>query len=95
MDPDVPGTFEELSTNERGMMRTVLWQRQHAVPGYVEIEYDASAWDRAAADYQKQERLLLNPLLGLMAFRLVDAVKANKRLNATMIGERRLVYEHD
>ena len=91
-NPDVPGTFEELSTNERGMMRTVLWQRQHAVPGYVEIRYDASAWDRAAADYQKEERLLMNPLLALMAFRLVNVVKHQKRLNATMIGERRLVY---
>jgi pyruvate/2-oxoglutarate dehydrogenase complex dihydrolipoamide acyltransferase (E2) component len=92
-NPDVAGTFEELSTNERGMMRTVLWQRQHAVPGYVELQYDASAWDRAAADYQNQERLLMNPLLGLMAFRLVNVVKRHRRLNATMLGERRLVYD--
>jgi pyruvate dehydrogenase E2 component (dihydrolipoamide acetyltransferase) len=92
-NPEVPGTFEELSTNERGMLRTVLWQRQHAVPGYVELAYDASAWERAAIEYQKQERLLMNPLLALMAFRLVDVVKRHQRLNATMIGERRLVYD--
>ena len=91
--PVESGTFEELSTNERGMLRTVLWQRQQAVPGYVEVEYDASTWERAAAEYQKRERLLLNPLLGLMAFRLVEAVKANKRLNTTLVGERRFVYE--
>jgi pyruvate dehydrogenase E2 component (dihydrolipoamide acetyltransferase) len=92
-NPEVPGTFEELSTTDRGMLRTVLWQRQHAVPGYVEVDYDASAWERAAADYQKQERLLMNPLLALMAFRLVNVVKENRRLNATIIGERRLVYD--
>jgi pyruvate/2-oxoglutarate dehydrogenase complex dihydrolipoamide acyltransferase (E2) component len=92
-NPEVPGTFEELSTADRGMLRTVLWQRQHAVPGYVEVAYDASAWERAAADYQKQERSLMNPLLALMAFRLVNVVKENRRLNATIIGERRLVYD--
>jgi len=92
-DPEVPGTFEDLSTNERGMLRTVLWQREHAVPGYVELEYDAPAWQRAAAEYQKQERLLMNPLLAMMAFRLVEVVRQHRRLNATMIGERRLVYD--
>jgi len=91
--PDAAGTFEDLTTNERGMLRTVLWQRQHAVPGYVELEYDAAAWDRAAAEYQKQERLLMNPLLAMMAFRLVEVVRQHRRLNATMIGERRLVYD--
>jgi pyruvate dehydrogenase E2 component (dihydrolipoyllysine-residue acetyltransferase) len=88
-----PGTLEPLSTNERGMLRTVLWQQQHAVPGYVEVEYDAAAWDRTAAEYQKQERLLMNPLLALMAFRLVNVVRQNRRLNATIVGERRLIYD--
>ena len=91
--PDAAGTFEDLTTNERGMLRTVLWQHQHAVPGYVEMEYDAPAWDRAAAEYQKQERLLMNPLLALMAYRLVTVVKQHRRLNATIVGERRLVYD--
>jgi pyruvate dehydrogenase E2 component (dihydrolipoamide acetyltransferase) len=91
--PDVRGSFENLSTSERRMLRTVLWQRQHAVPGYVELPYDATAWDRLAADYQKQERLLLSPLLPLMVFRLVTIVKRHTRLNATIVGDRRLVYD--
>ena len=91
--PDQKGAFEDLSTHERGMLRTVLWQRQEAVPGYVEVQYDASAWERAATEYQKKERLLMNPLLALMAYRLVAAVKENKRLNSTMVGERRFVYD--
>jgi pyruvate dehydrogenase E2 component (dihydrolipoamide acetyltransferase) len=91
--PAAQGVLEQLSTNERGMLRTVLWQQQHAVPGYVEVEYDALAWDRMAADYQKQERLLMNPLLGLMAFRLVNVMKQMRRLNATIVGEQRLIYE--
>ena len=65
------GDVEALTPEERGMLRTVLWQRDEAVPGYVELVDDAAAWDRIAADYQQQERLLLNPLLALMAYRLV------------------------
>ncbi len=91
--PDTPGTFEELSTNERGMLRTVLWQRQHAVPGYVEMPYDAPAWERVALEYQKRERLLMNPLLALLAYRLASVAKEKPRLNSTIVEERRLVYD--
>ena len=54
------------------MLRTVLWQRDHAVTGYVELQYDASPWEQIAADYQKSERLLLSPLLSLLAYRLAS-----------------------
>ena len=90
--PQVPGVVEALTPSERGMLRTVLWQRDEAVPGYVEIEYDAALWDRIALDMQRQEKLMLSPLLPLMAYRLVQVAKANRRLNATVIGEERFVY---
>ena len=90
--PLVPGAAETLTPSERGMLRTVLWQRDEAVPGYVEIDYDAAAWDRAASEFQRRERLMLSPLLSLMAFRLVQVAKANRRLNATIVGEDRFVY---
>jgi pyruvate dehydrogenase E2 component (dihydrolipoamide acetyltransferase) len=88
-----PGTPHALTPEERGMLRTVLWQRQEAVPGYVEVQYDAAAWDRFAADYQKRERLLLNPLLALMAYRLTRIAKENPRLTSTILGDQRLVYD--
>jgi pyruvate/2-oxoglutarate dehydrogenase complex dihydrolipoamide acyltransferase (E2) component len=59
----------------------------------VELLYDAGAWDRAAAEYQQRERLLLSPLLALMAYRLVAAAKENDRIASTIVGDRRLVYE--
>jgi pyruvate/2-oxoglutarate dehydrogenase complex dihydrolipoamide acyltransferase (E2) component len=90
--PLVPGAVEALTPSERGMLRTVLWQRDEAVPGYVEIEYDAAAWDRAASEYQRSERLMLSPLLSLMAYRLVQVARENRRLNATIAGEDRFVY---
>jgi pyruvate/2-oxoglutarate dehydrogenase complex dihydrolipoamide acyltransferase (E2) component len=58
-----PGASRPLSPEERGMLRTVVWQRDEAVPGYVELQYDVSAWEQAAARYQAAEKLLLNPLL--------------------------------
>jgi pyruvate/2-oxoglutarate dehydrogenase complex dihydrolipoamide acyltransferase (E2) component len=92
--PVASGTSHALSPEDRGMLRTVLWQRDEAVPGYVELQYDAAAWDRAAAEYQQQERLLLSPLLALMAYRLVAAAKENRRLASTIVGDQRLSYDN-
>ena len=87
------GVTQPLTPEERGMLRTVLWQRDEAVPGYVELAFDASPWDRAAADFQKREKLLLNPLLALMAHRLARLAAAQARLNSTIVGDARHVYD--
>jgi pyruvate dehydrogenase E2 component (dihydrolipoyllysine-residue acetyltransferase) len=86
------GMTRALTPEERGMLRAVLWHRDEAVPGYVELEYDAAEWDRVASDYQKREGLLLSPLLALMAYRLVRVAAADERLNATIDGVRLHVY---
>jgi len=86
------GSSEPLSPEERGMLRTVLWQRDEAVPGYVELAYDAKAWEQASTDYQKRERLLLSPLLALMAHRLARVAAQNRRLNSTIVADRRHAY---
>ena len=87
-----PGTATPLTPEQRGMLRTVLWQKQEAVPGYVELTFDASAWDRAAADFQKREKLLMSPLLALMAHRLARAAASDRRLNSTIVGDALHVY---
>jgi len=86
------GVSRALTPEERGMLRTVLWQRDEAVPGYVELAYDAGAWERAAADYQKREKLLLSPLLALLAHRLARLAAENPTLNSTIVGENRHAY---
>ncbi|MEP7305987.1 MAG: 2-oxo acid dehydrogenase subunit E2 [Acidobacteriota bacterium] len=90
--PVAPGTLQALTPGERGMLRTVLWQRQEAVPAYVELQYEAAAWDRVAADYQRREGLLINPLLALLAYRLTRIATANPRLTSTLVGEERWMY---
>jgi pyruvate dehydrogenase E2 component (dihydrolipoamide acetyltransferase) len=91
--PGVPGEYRAMSSEERGMLATVLWHRDRAAPGYVEIEYDPKPWDDYAAHYAAQSSLMLSPLLPLLAFRLVELAKATPRINATIVNERR--YEYD
>ncbi len=86
------GASRPLTPEERAMVRTVSWQREHAVTGYVELTYDATRWERAAVEYQTQHRLLLSPLLALMAHRLARVAAANPTLNSTIVGDNRHLY---
>lgn len=91
--PDMPGTARPLRNTERGMLNTVRWQRDFAVPGYVEMAYDAAAWDRHAAAFGHKHQLLLNPLLALLAWRLVQLAVATPKFNATIAGDHRHEYD--
>ena len=90
--PDVPGEYRALSAEEHGMFAAVLWHRDRAAPAYLEIEYDPQPWESHAAAYAQQNRLMLPPLLALLAFRLVELARANPRINATLVGERAYQY---
>jgi pyruvate/2-oxoglutarate dehydrogenase complex dihydrolipoamide acyltransferase (E2) component len=90
--PKAPGVRRPMTTDERGMLRTVSWQRDEAVPGYVEIQYDPAPWSHAAEEYQKSAGLLLSPLLPLMAYRLVRLAAEHERWNSTIVGQERLMY---
>ena len=90
--PDVPGNLRPLLGHERGVLRTVTWQRDVAVPGYIEIEYDHGAWEQTAAAFGRAHGLLLNPLLALLSWRLVELAVQNPRCNATIVGEQRHEY---
>lgn len=90
--PSVPGDYRELSGEERAMLSTVLWHRDRAAPGYLEIEYEPQPWNDYAAHYAQQNKLMLSPLLPLLAFRLVELAKANPRINVTVVNQRRYQY---
>jgi pyruvate/2-oxoglutarate dehydrogenase complex dihydrolipoamide acyltransferase (E2) component len=91
--PEIPGKARELRGDERGMIHTVSWSREHAVPGYIEMEYDPAPWDAYARQYTDRHRLMLSPLLSLMAWRLVELAGALPALNATIVGDKRYEYE--
>jgi pyruvate/2-oxoglutarate dehydrogenase complex dihydrolipoamide acyltransferase (E2) component len=87
------GRAEPLTPEQRGMLRTVSWQRQHAVPGYLEIEYDPAAWQQAAAEFKAAHGLWFDPMLSMMAWRLAQVAAELPRVNATVAGASAFLYE--
>jgi len=92
-EPVAAGTAVPLTAEERGMLRTVEWHRDFAVPGYVEIRYNGAAWDEYAARFQQAQGLLFNPLLGLMAYQLGRLAPRSPKINATIHGGQRFAYD--
>ena len=90
--PDSPGELKALKSEERGMLATVTWHRDVAVPGYIEMTYDLKAWDDHAQAFGKEHGLLLSPLLPLMAWRLVELASDTPKLSATIVGAKRFEY---
>lgn len=90
--PELAGNSVPLKSEEKGMLATVVWHRDHAVPGYIEITYDTAPWDSYADAFRQQHGLLLGPLLPLMAWRLVELAAESRKLNATITGNKRFEY---
>lgn len=90
--PEIEGQQVSLTREEKGMAATVTWHRDFAVPGYIEIEYDAAPWLEHAKQFQQENGLLMPPLLPLMAWRLVRIAQDKPQLNATLVGNKRLEY---
>jgi pyruvate dehydrogenase E2 component (dihydrolipoamide acetyltransferase) len=91
--PAVAGKQVGLTREEKGMAAAVAWHRDFAVPGYIEIEYDLAPWAEYAKQFQEAKGLLMPPLLPLMAWQLIQIVHDKPRLNATVIGNKRLEYD--
>ena len=90
--PDEAGSRVALRPDEKGMLQTVSWHRDVAAAGYIELEYDAAPWEQYAKDFQTQHKMLLSPLLSLMAWRLAQLAKETPKLNSTIVGDQRHEY---
>jgi pyruvate/2-oxoglutarate dehydrogenase complex dihydrolipoamide acyltransferase (E2) component len=90
--PDVPGEYHELSEEAHAMLVTVQWHRDQAAAGYLEVEYDPEPWEAYAEEYARQHKLMLSPLLPLLAYRLVELAKDNPKINATVVNDRHYLY---
>jgi pyruvate/2-oxoglutarate dehydrogenase complex dihydrolipoamide acyltransferase (E2) component len=91
-DPSVSGERVKLTAEERGMLRTVVWQRDYAVTGYVEIPYDPAPWEPYAAELQNRHKFLMSPLLASQAWRLARAARFYPKLNSTIVDGERYQY---
>jgi pyruvate dehydrogenase E2 component (dihydrolipoamide acetyltransferase) len=90
--PDVPGEYQELSDEAHAMLATVQWHRDQAAAGYLEVEYDPKPWEDYAAQYARQNKLMLTPLLPLLAYRLVELANENPKINATIVNDKQYLY---
>jgi pyruvate/2-oxoglutarate dehydrogenase complex dihydrolipoamide acyltransferase (E2) component len=83
--PLAEGDVRPLTVEERGMLHTVAWHRDQAVATYLEIEYDPKPWEKYAAAYAADHKLMMDPLLALLAYRLVEQVRQTPKINATLV----------
>ena len=90
--PDA-GLVRPLTAAERAMARTVQWHKSTPVPAYLELPFGHASWKDYAKKIAVSNKLLLDPLLGLIAFRLVSLIREAPVLNATLIAEG--VFLHD
>jgi len=90
--PTVPGEMIELSAEAAGMLHTVQWHRDHAAAAYLELEYDPKPWEEHAARYAAERKLMLSPLLPLMACRLAVLGRERPGINATIADGKRYQY---
>jgi len=91
--PGVPGSLQQLSAEEHGMVSTVTWHRDHAVTAYLEMVYDQQAWEDYAVAYAKRHNFMLSPLLPLMAYRLVKIARDMPKINTTLVNGQKYLYE--
>jgi len=91
--PSAPGELQELSAEAAGMLHTVTWHRDHAAAAYLEHEYDPKPWEELAARYATQQKLMLSPLLPLMAFQLAVLGRERPLINSTIVNGRRFQYQ--
>ncbi len=91
--PAIPGTVKAFGPEQRAMLRTVTWHRDEAVAAYIEVAYDPAPWKAYAAAFQKEQGLLMDPLLALMSRRLAQLAQMTPLLNATVAADGAFLYE--
>jgi pyruvate dehydrogenase E2 component (dihydrolipoamide acetyltransferase) len=91
--PAVAGQAVPFTPEQRGMLRTVSWQREHASAAYLDIAYAPELWQSYSAKFQKTHGLWYDPLVALLSWRLVRLAVENPRINATVSGGGAFVYD--
>jgi pyruvate/2-oxoglutarate dehydrogenase complex dihydrolipoamide acyltransferase (E2) component len=87
-----PADIQPAEPARRGMLASVTWQRDHAAPAYLELPFDPAPWEAYAAAFGQANRMLFNPLLPLLAYRLVRLAAEMPGLNATMLESQEGVF---
>lgn len=92
-DIAVPYSRKPLLGPHKGMVETVRWHRDVPAHTYLEVIYNQAVWKEYAASFAKANKMMMNPLLGLMAYRLVRLAVEHPFINATVDNTDLLQYE--
>lgn len=90
--PAVEGVLQDMRLDERAMLGTVTWHRDEAVAGYIEVDFDPTAWEQYSKEFSAEHKLLFSPHLSLMAHRLIALARETPKLNSTVVGAKRYEY---
>jgi len=85
------GRSKPLSPFQRGMANTLQWHRTEPVAAYLEVVFDHDVWRSYAYHVAKAFGVLIDPLLSLIAYRLVRAAREFPLINATL-GDQAIFY---
>lgn len=75
------------------MARAVTWHPDVAVPAYMEVLADPGPWRDRADSVRREQDVLVDPLLGLVASQLVEAIARFPLISSTLIEAGRVLYE--
>jgi pyruvate/2-oxoglutarate dehydrogenase complex dihydrolipoamide acyltransferase (E2) component len=81
-----------LTVEERSMLRSVTWHRDEAVPAYLELAYDSTPWNGLATTFAEKHKLLMYPLLPLLAHQLAKIAGRLPRINSVIHANKRYQY---
>lgn len=79
-----PGESIAMTSSQRAMIATLEWQKREASPAYLEVPFDAAGWRAYADAFREARKTLMDPLLPLIAHRLVVACRETPILNSTI-----------
>ena len=81
-----------MTSANQSMLNMVLWQKENTVPAYLEILTDQSPWEAYAQELMNRHNLIFNPLLGVLAYKLVKMAKKRPEINSYCDGHNIIIY---
>jgi len=74
----------ELNDYQKAVIKTISWQQENAIVGYIEKIIDIKPVREYSAIKKKNNGWLLDPLFAIIAFNFVQHIKINKKLNTSI-----------
>ena len=74
----------ELSEYQKEIIKTISWQKENAIVGYIEKIIDIKPAKKYSEKMKKDKQWLFDPFFAIMAFRFVQCIKTHNSFNASI-----------